>query len=223
MSLNNEPVPMPEKRVTFKKGSNGTLYVYCTLRAYRNKRGRPTSDEVAIGKKDSATGLLVPNRRYFELFPGAIKKASNGGAGIPARVSSCGDTFLLMRLAEAIGLRSVLESNFPDRYSQMLAAAFYILCEGNVMMYIEDWFDETEVQFAEYMDDQQCSRLFASITYDERTVFFKEWAKLRSEQEYIAYDVTSISTSSKGIDIAEWGYNRDGENIPQINLVPCNA
>jgi len=68
------------------------------------------------------------------------------------------------------------------------------------------------------MDDQQCSRLFASISYTERAKFFKEWVKLRSEREYIAYDVTSVSTYSKGIDIAEWGYNRDNEKIPQVNI-----
>jgi len=207
-------------------------YLYESVSYWDCLKKRPDNHKTRIGKIDLMTGEPVYVQEYLDRLASSGKSVDGLGvwykgkpvgritkrAQMPNRVSSCGDTFLLMRLAEAIGLRSVLESNFPDRYSQMLAAAFYILCEGNVMMYIEDWFDETEVQFAEYMDDQQCSRLFVSITHDERTVFFKEWAKLRSEQEYIAYDVTSISTSSKGIDIAEWGYNRDGENIPQINL-----
>jgi transposase len=209
---------MPGKKVTFKKAPSGTIYVYYTLRAYRNKQGRPTSDEAAIGKKDPTTGMLVPNRRYFDLFPGIEREATGKEASMPVRVASCGGTFLLMHLAEAIGLRVSLEKSFPDRHAQMLAAAFYILCEGNVMMYLEDWFDETDVQFAGRMDDQQCSRLFASITHSERMRFFRGWAKSRSKQEYIAYDVTSVSTSSKGIDIAEWGYNRDGESLPQVNL-----
>jgi transposase len=93
-----------------------------------------------------------------------------------------------------------------------------MLCESNVMMYLEDWFDETDVFFTERMDGQCCSSLFASISYDERMRFFTEWVKHRCEQEYIVYDVTSISTYSLGIDIAEWGYNRDGEKIPQVNL-----
>jgi hypothetical protein len=68
------------------------------------------------------------------------------------------------------------------------------------------------------MNDMQCSKMFASIGYEERQSFFEEWIKRRSEDEYIAYDVTSISTYSQSIDIAEWGYNRDKERIPQINL-----
>ena len=40
----------------------------------------------------------------------------------------------------------------------------------------------------------------------------------RKKGEYIAYDVTSVSTYSGGISEAEWGYNRDKEKLPQINL-----
>jgi len=85
-------------------------------------------------------------------------------------------------------------------------------------MYIEDWFDETKVGIWERMDDLDCSKLFASITERERRCFFANWVKYREEKEYIAYDVSSISTYSGNIDIAEWGYNRDNENLPQVNL-----
>jgi hypothetical protein len=67
MPLMNNPVPIPDKKVTFKNVNNN-IYVYYTVRAYRNEAGNPTSDEVSIGKKDISTGMLIPNRRYFELF-----------------------------------------------------------------------------------------------------------------------------------------------------------
>jgi len=78
--------------------------------------------------------------------------------------------------------------------------------------------DETAISFTDRFDDQYCSKLFASIAYEERMRFFKEWVRYRSEREYIAYDITSISTYSKGTDLAEWGYNRDGENLAQVNM-----
>ena len=34
----------------------------------------------------------------------------------------------------------------------------------------------------------------------------------------MAYDVTSFSSYSEGIADLEWGYNRDGEKLPQLNL-----
>ena len=216
MSLNNTPVPIPEKRVTYKKASNGTVYVYYTVRAYRNKNGRPTSDEVAIGKKDVATGQLIPNKRYYEIFQDA--KPIKASTATPSSVQSCGNIAALVEIAKQTGLYGILEKCFPDKWTQIMACAFYILCEGNVMMYIEDWFDQTRVNFSKRMDDLDCSKLFSSITEKEKREFFTNWIKFRGENEYIVYDVSSISTYSSSIDIAEWGYNRDNDALPQINL-----
>jgi transposase len=216
VALKNKPVPMPEKKVTFKTASNGTKYVYYTLRAYRNRKGQPTSDEVAIGKKDGATGKLIPNRRYFEIFQG--EKPTETGKAAPKSVRSCGNVTALMEIGKRTGLSAILEKCFPDTWNRILACAFYILCEGNVMMYIEDWFDETKLEFAGRMDGQDCGKLFAGITEEERKAFFTEWIKYRGEQEYIVYDITSISTYSGNLDLAEWGYNRDQESLPQVNL-----
>ena len=221
MTLDMAPVPMPNKKITFKKGINGTIYVYYTTRAYRNINGKPTSDEVAIGKKDPNTGMLIPNKKYLELFPviqPAPSQSQDSTVNLPHKITDYGNTFALMRIAKEIGLTQILEKSFPSTWSNILTAAFYMLCESNVMMYLEDWLDVTNVPFSCRMDDRRCSEMFASISYEERMIFFEEWVKVRQEQEYIAYDVTSISTYSSGIDIAEWGYNRDEESLPQVNL-----
>jgi len=227
MSLYSTPVPMPAKRISFKKSQNGsTVYVYYTLRAYRNKDGKPTSDEAAIGKKDNATGMLIPNKRYFEIFQktdaaGDPEKECHAVAPktlMPHRIADYGNVQTLSRIARDIGLVEILRGCFPDKWREILACAFYIVCEGNVMMYLSDWFDVTDVPFSDLFDDRRCGELFASITYPERMKFFEEWIKNRAEREYIAYDVTSISTEARGIEIAERGYNRDHENLPQINL-----
>jgi transposase len=36
--------------------------------------------------------------------------------------------------------------------------------------------------------------------------------------EYLALDITSTSSYSELIDSVEWGYNRDGEKLPQVNI-----
>lgn len=48
--------------------------------------------------------------------------------------------------------------------------------------------------------------------------FFKAWLALQPENEYYAYDVTSFSSYSTNITEMEWGYNRDKEKLPQINI-----
>lgn len=220
MSLKSKPVSMPEKKITFKRMKNGEEYAYYTLRSYR-KNGKPTNDQVAIGKKDKTTGMLIPNMRYYDIFQSPkpiLKNKAEGSKIIPNKVSSCGNTVVLTKITERIGLMNILKESFPNKWNEILASAFYILCESNIMMYIEDWFDDTKVSFTDKMNDIDCSRLFASITETERRDFFGKWVKCCSEKEYIAYDVSSISTSSENIDMAEWGYNRDNENLPQVNL-----
>jgi len=216
VALRNPPVPIPDKKITYKKATSGTVYVYYTLRAYRNKDGKPTSDEVAIGKLDSKTGELIPNERYCEIFQGT--KVLNAVESTPKIVKNCGGITVMTEIAKRIGLSEILENCFQNTWRQLLACAFYILCEGNVMMYIGDWFDETKVELTERMDDLDCSRLFAATTREERASFFAEWISRHCEKEYIAYDVSSISTYSGNIDIAEWGYNRDNDDLPQVNL-----
>ncbi len=70
----------------------------------------------------------------------------------------------------------------------------------------------------EPITSQSASVLFSSITHDERMSFFGAWIDRQRQSQYIAYDVTSFSSYAKGIENTEWGYNRDGDKLPQINL-----
>ena len=68
------------------------------------------------------------------------------------------------------------------------------------------------------MSSQRISELLTAITPEARENFYQAWCTYRSEQEYLAIDITSISSYSNLIEDVEWGYNRDKEALPQINL-----
>jgi transposase len=97
-----------------------------------------------------------------------------------------------------------------------------MVCEGNVMQHCLLWHEHTRTITTD-ISSPGSSELFASLSFAERTSFFRNWiAANRGSQgalsAYIACDVTSVSTCSRGIDYAEWGYNRDHENLRQINI-----
>ena len=132
--------PMPKKKVTYKK-KNGYIYVYYTIRAYRNKQGKPTSDEVSIGKKDIATGKLIPNKRYYEFFP--ERKPKGLELGKPeskpstleiCHIKSCGDVAAMYKAAEQTGLLNILQDCFPTKWDKMLTLACYILGHSSSML-----------------------------------------------------------------------------------------
>jgi transposase len=48
--------------------------------------------------------------------------------------------------------------------------------------------------------------------------FFRKWVDGNLTESHLAYDVSSFSSYAKGLKEAEWGFNRDGDKLPQINL-----
>jgi len=231
-------VPMPDKKTIFRLNKKyGINYVYYTIKAYRNEAGKPTSKVLGIGKKDEKTGLLIPNDNYYKLFGNnktttteiiptynissnivTIGNVPTGKEKCPKKVMTIGTSIAFMEIAKQTKLLETLQKCFPTKWKQLLSTVFYMLSQGNVMAYIDDWFDVTKVDFVDRYSDVVCSRLFASLTEEELHLFFTEWMACRSEQEHIIYDVTSISSYSQNIDMLEFGYNRDGDNLPQINF-----
>jgi transposase len=85
-------------------------------------------------------------------------------------------------------------------------------------MYCVDWVEENNIISNVNMSSQRISELFSQITHPLKNLFYKKWIKIASEDEFLALDITSISSYSKNIDECEYGHNRDNEKLPQINL-----
>ena len=206
------PVKMP-KRVTFKHGSKGTRYVYLTVRAYRNDRGMPTSDEVAIGKVAPDGVSLIPNQRYHEMFDTESSVYQR-----PQSSVAFGDAAALSLLAKRLMVTEILNESAGHLAASVLLAAIHMATIGNVMCHIDTFCQESWTPDGLHLDSQRTSELFAALGFNERADFLRRWIALRQEDEYIAYDVTSLSAYSGGVEDAEWGHNRDDEALCQINL-----
>ena len=83
MALNSSvKVAIPEHGVV-KKRMGDKIYLYYATAVYRNEKGQPTCDRVSIGRYDEESGMLIPNRNYYEVY---LKKSAPSTAGI----QSCG-------------------------------------------------------------------------------------------------------------------------------------
>lgn len=214
MSLDqNNKVPMPQRGI-IKYKSNGTTYVYSITRTYRNEKGKPTNDRVSIGKIDEGTGMLIPNRNYYEIYAPDKKPVQPE----IEHIKSCGVTYAVDGLLNELGLIDIMRKKFPKYADTIIALAEYMLCEGNIMSYYEDWHDEVYPHDNIRLGSADISRVFQAIDYKSRMDFFRTWIYARTPSEYIAYDVTSVSSYAKGIEALEWGYNRDKEKLPQLNF-----
>jgi hypothetical protein len=215
------PVPPPEKGVIIRR-TGKYKHVYRVLRTFRNEKGRPDNERVLIGHLNDE-GLMIPNVRYFEYYPSQTLDPNSNTAfpssdwGVIATNKSIGASFLVNRILHDLSLDQILVDVFgPDRSQQIIAVAAYMVCRGNVLEHVQDWSQEYSDLMA--LSPQMASTLFASITFKEKMSFFEAWLGRAMTCGYLAYDVTSISSYSKEIHDVEWGYNRDGEKLPRINL-----
>jgi transposase len=112
-------------------------------------------------------------------------------------------------LAEAFG---------ETKANDALTAATYMACKGNVFEHVRDWC-EGYTLYEAALTSQRASQLFSSISHADRMTFFRSWIKAQEHvHKYLAYDVTSFSSYADGIENTEWGDNRDGDRLPQLNL-----
>ena len=68
------------------------------------------------------------------------------------------------------------------------------------------------------MASQRVSELLNSFGCNERIRFFKQWYQHVRENEFVALDITSLSSYSENMGMLGWGHNRDGEKLPQLNI-----
>ena len=203
-------VPVPEHG-TVKRRMGDKIYLYYATAVYRNEKGQPTSDRVSIGRYDEESGMLIPNRNYYEVY---LKRP----APVMTGIRSNGMYYAFRGISDKLGLTRLLKSYFPEDWELMLTAAQYMLSEGNVMYYLKDYTEGHKTSTSKSVDDAGVSRMFSQLRKEDMLLFFREWMKVKKATEYVAYDVTSISSYGKSIDELEWGYNRDKEKLPQINM-----
>lgn len=193
--------------------------------AYRDENGKPRNKRTPIGKIDPHTGLRVYKKDYLERMevdgtPISVPVSpptftiNNIRASV---VKEFGAFYLYTQIAEKIGLASILRIIFGDRWQQIFDLACYLISTGEPLMYYENWLEKTD-GYPASLSSASITRLLQIITHQEQECFFEKWSQFRQEQEYLALDITSVSSYSQLIDDIEWGYNRDGEALPQINL-----
>jgi len=201
------------------------IYLYEST-SFRNNNGQPRNKRKTIGKIDPATGQPVYKPEYLERMsaeghPVAITPAASSftiGDIHQSSIRDFGAFYLYQKLSEQMGLQSVLQKALPDYWEEVFNLAAYLISTGDPFSYCEDWLASTEAFPVGAMTSQRISELLASITKEERDEFYHLWCLLRSESEYLALDITSTSSYSELIESVEWGYNRDRENLPQINI-----
>ena len=201
---------------------SGTTYIYESTSYWDKEKKQPRAKRTLIGKLIPETGEVVPTdgrgKRHNQ------KCLDNPAKRGPVPVIQTerlffGATYLFDQIGIVTGVTADLKECFPHTYKQILSIAYYLILEDqNPLFRFRKWAALHKHPYGKDIPSQRSTELFQSITEESKMQFFRLQGKRRVEKEYWAYDSTSISSYSETLKQVKYGKNKDGENLPQINL-----
>lgn len=201
---------------------SGITYAYETTYYWDKEKQQSRAKRTCVGKIDPQTGKIVPTRgRAKKKAEPTVKPTKRGITPYTeSKHLYYGATYLLEKFADSLGLTADLRACFPDCCKQLLSIAFYLILEDNNPLYrFEKWHHTHKHPCGEEITSPRSSELFASIRDEQVRQFFRLQGKRRVEDEYWAYDSTSISSYSQALAQVQYGKNKEGDKLPQLNLL----
>lgn len=204
-----------------KDKRSGITYAYESISFWDKDKKQSRSKRRLIGRVDEHTGEIVPTKGTNKRDPSADTVAPRRGPAPNTEISRYfyGATFLLDAIGDKLGIGLDLKRCFPSDYKQILSIAYYLILESeSPLSRFPKWAALHLHPYAKDIPSQRSSDLFASITEEQRYQFFRLQAVRRTENEYWAYDTTSISSYSECLRQVKYGMNKEHDILPQLNL-----
>ena len=203
--------------LVYLKHKNGTTYVYENVSYWDKKSKKPKSKRKCIGHLDPETGTVQPNG----MRGGNQKNIKPKSEKEPPKcfTYSCGVSSLLDKVCADIGLGHILKKSFPNDWDAILTCAYYLVSEGQALSRAEKWSQQAVTPYGAVLADQRISELLIRITPELVQGFFSAWMEHNSCDRHYCMDITSVSSYSELNEFVSYGYNRDKEKLPQINLL----
>jgi transposase len=195
----------------------GAIYVYSVESYWDKEKKSPRNRQVCLGRLDKKTGEIIPSGRK-KRTAARITEAADRDAGVTASSKVFGPFALIDKVAGDIGLKAIAKKCFCDDTDDVLSLVYFIVHRGIALSRIEGWSECSAHPGSGPISSQRVSSLLKGLTEEVRERFFSLWLKKLSETECFCYDITSVSSYSVNNEYVRWGYNRDGELLPQINL-----
>lgn len=197
-------------RINLTNKKTGITYVYESTSYWDKEKQQPRNHRICIGRLSD--GQFIASKRLAPL------QAAARDPKVVAQAEIIGPSIVLDAIIEQRGLKKLLKSCFPDQHRHILAMAYYLTSRGGALSHCETWCKTHAPELSSGLSSPRISELLEGITLNDKQHFLQQWMKQLSPEEYLCYDITSISSYAESNEYVRRGYNRDGEALPQINL-----
>jgi transposase len=136
-----------------------------------------------------------------------------------ARAVFTGPSIVFGGITKRYHIDKALQKSFGDDITKdIISLVWYLASEGSALSDSDVWLDRFDNPRGHQISSQDITRLLDRMGTDSILTFYKEWlASVKKTNDRVLYDLTSISWSGKGLDMAGWGHNRDKDKLPQVN------
>ncbi|OMF18506.1 transposase [Paenibacillus sp. FSL H8-0548] len=203
-----------------KDNRSGITYAYESVSYWDKEKKQSRAKRTLIGRVDPHSGEIVPTDgrgRKEQSISTATKRGPVPSTQMARKFY--GATYLFDAIGENLGIVQDLKQCFPELAQQILSIVYYLILEDNNPLYRFEKFDLLHKHpYGKNISSQRSSDIFASITEEAKSRFFRLQGKRRTDKEYWAYDITSISSYSEGLRQVQYGRNKEGDPLAQLNL-----
>lgn len=140
---------------------------------------------------------------------------------VDAEIKNAGLDLLLSHIAQSLKLDHLLNDVFGDSLAQrILSLAYYCAFDGRQpLSRMNIWFDDQYLPWENGFSLGMIEKTLMEITASDILSFQQAWVKQVPRNDRLSLDITSVSSYCRNIPDVARGYNRDRENLPQINLL----
>ena len=194
---------------------NGRKYAYIQKSHVWNKEKKQAEKSLEYVGKIDDEGNFIPKKKH--LVRADITEDSQLSILDEKRI---GIVRVLWEISSSIKLTDTLKEAFPKTWRSILSVAFYYVSSGRNAAYLfPSWAEDHESPLlGKALADPGISLLFSGMEEARRKEFLKAWRNVSSSGKACFNDITSISSYSRENEMMEFGYSRDHEDLPQVNL-----
>ena len=190
---------------------NGQKYAYESVSRRVEGKKNPVSKKTYLGKVDPKTGEIIPKE------PKQLPDEEH--------VRKYGCVTVLDKIQADLGIMDDLRECFPDIAEKVMATAMAVAIDPTPFDDVHFTVDENGLKDYLKLRGNLSPPVLSDMTKDlgarlsAMDLFFTRRASRMDDEGTVALDITSNSTYSEMGGFAEWGYNRDGEDLKQIEIL----
>lgn len=171
---------------------------------------------------DKLSKKIRQKSTYIGKYEGSLTKVKKARQNLPEQCLSYGEFVVLSQIIKELGLYKILMERLSEKQTQtVLGIAMNKIVNPIPLYCMESWLEGTilSIEYPEMISkSQDISRFLKEVGKEEIIQkICKGIIKKQGTNSTLIYDVTSLSSYSKLINLFEYGYNRDKENLPQVN------